>query len=147
MRILRPLLVFSTGASLVLLPAPAQSGQMSKFAADMTAEESVPVPGPPGAKGQAKVQGDPETGRVCYQLTYNGPGEVTDVHIHRAPKGANGPVTIRLDAKAPCVDADPAEVQALRDWPGGPEQGYFVDFHTAAYQAPNGAVRGQLFFD
>lgn len=140
------LLLLPALVSMGLAATPAEAGKTWKFVADMKAEESTPVPGPPGATGNLVLDGDPETGKVCYQWNYNGPAQATDLHIHRAGKGVTGPVTIRLDVNQPCVDAEPAEVQALIDWPGGPEQGYYVDVHNVAYQAPNGAVRGQLFF-
>ena len=38
----------------------------------MTAEEVKPLPGPPGAKGTARVVADMDTSQVCYTLTYDG---------------------------------------------------------------------------
>ena len=108
------------------------------FVATMTAEEVQPVPGPPGAKGTARVVADQDAHTVCYKLTYEGPGEMTAAHIHRGEKGLNGPVTIPLDVKAECVNPAPAEIKALVDWPDG----YYVEVHTIIFQQ-NGAVRGQ----
>lgn len=147
MRIVRPLLVCAV-AGLGLAPtSPADAeGNTVRFVADLKGEEATPLPGPPGSSGKIVLDGNPSTGKVCYTLTYNGPGEPTDLHIHRAPKGATGPVTIPLRVGKDCVDAEPAEVQALIEWPGGPDKGYYVDVHTVAYQFPNGVVRGQTFF-
>jgi hypothetical protein len=108
------------------------------FVATMTAEEVQPIPGPPGAKGTARVVADQDAHTVCYTLTYEGPGEMTAAHIHRGEKGLNGPVTIPLDVKAECVNPAPAEIKALIDWPDG----YYVEVHTILFQQ-NGAVRGQ----
>jgi len=117
--------------------APAQASP-STFVATMTAEEVQPVPGPPGAKGTARVVADQDAHTVCYKLTYQGPGQMSAAHIHRGEKGMNGPVTIPLDINADCVNPNPAEIKALVDWPDG----YYVEIHTVAYQQ-NGAVRGQ----
>lgn len=117
--------------------APAQASP-STFVATMTAEEVQPVPGPPGAKGTARVVADQDARTVCYKLTYEGPGQMSAAHIHRGEKGMNGPVTIPLDINADCVNPNPAEIKALVDWPDG----YYVEIHTVAYQQ-NGAVRGQ----
>jgi hypothetical protein len=120
--------------------APAHADSARTLVATMRAEESTPVPGPAGAKGTAKMVADVDSGKVCYKLSYDGPGTITDAHIHRGEKGVNGPVTITLDAKAECVTPGSAPIKALVDWPDG----YYVDVHTALYQAVNGAVRGQV---
>jgi hypothetical protein len=104
----------------------------------MTADEVKPFPGPPGAKGTARIVADQEAQKVCYKLTYEGPGPMTAAHIHRGEKGMTGPVTIPLDINTDCVSPAPAEIKALVDWPDG----YYVEIHTVAYQQ-NGAVRGQ----
>lgn len=136
MRALRLLLPLAL-VTQVLVAGPAQASP-SSFVANMTAEEVQPVPGPPGAKGTARVVADEDARTVCYKLTYEGPGQMTGAHIHRGEKGINGPVTINLDVNAECVHPNPAEIKALVDWPDG----YYVEIHTVAYQQ-NGAVRGQ----
>ena len=120
-----------------VVAGPAEASPVA-FVATMTAEEVQPVPGPPGAKGTARVVADQDAHTVCYTLTYEGPGEMTAAHIHRGEKGLNGPVTIPLDVKAECVKPAPAEIKALVDWPDG----YYVEIHTIVFQQ-NGAVRGQ----
>jgi hypothetical protein len=136
MRMLRLLLPLAL-LTQVLVANPADASP-SSFVAKMSAEEVQPVPGPPGAKGTAKVVADQEAQSVCYQLTYEGPGQMSAAHIHRGEKGMTGPVTIPLDINADCVKPNPAEIKALVDWPDG----YYVEIHTVAYQQ-NGAVRGQ----
>jgi len=140
MRTLRLLLPLAL-VTQVLLAGPAEASP-STFIANMTAEEVQPVPGPPGAKGTAKVVADQDAQTVCYQLKYEGPGSMSAAHIHRGEKGMNGPVTINLDINAECVSPNPAEIKALVDWPDG----YYVEIHTVAYQQ-NGAVRGQTVPD
>ena len=136
MRTLRLLLPLALVApTFVASPAGASP---TAFVAAMKAEEVQPLPGPPGAKGTARVVADMDAHSVCYKLTYEGPGEMTAAHIHRGEKGINGPVTIPLDVKAECVNPAPAEIKALIDWPDG----YYVEIHTLVFQQ-NGAVRGQ----
>jgi hypothetical protein len=134
LRLLLPA-VLATQAFAGAGPARASS---STFTANMTAEEVRPVQGPPGAKGTARIVADQDAQKVCYKLTYEGPGQMTAAHIHRGEKGMTGPVTINLDVNAECVNPAPAEIKALVDWPDG----YYVEIHTLAYQQ-NGAVRGQ----
>lgn len=133
LRLLLPLALVTT--AFVAEPAGASP---SAFFASMTAEEVKPLPGPPGAKGSARVVADMDAHSVCYKLVYEGPGEMTAAHIHRGEKGITGPVTIPLDVKAECVNPNPAEIKALIDWPDG----YYVEIHTLLYQQ-QGAVRGQ----
>ena len=136
MRTLRLVLPLALVAP-AFVAGPAEAAP-SAFVANMTAEEVTPVPGPPGAKGTARVVADMDTSKVCYTLTYEGPGEMTAAHIHRGEKGITGPVTINLDVKTECVKPNPAEIQALIDWPDG----YYVEIHTLLFQQ-HGAVRGQ----
>jgi hypothetical protein len=133
LRLLLPLALLTP--AFVASPAGASP---SAFIANMTAEEVQPIPGPPGAKGTARVVADMDAHTVCYKLTYDGPGPMTAAHIHRGEKGLNGPVTIPLDINAECVKPAPAEIKALIDWPDG----YYVEIHTLVFQQ-NGAVRGQ----
>jgi len=133
LRLLLPLALVAPAFAAV----PARGSSPSTFIANMTAEEVQPVPGPPGAKGTARIVADQDAQRVCYKLTYDGPGQVTSAHIHRGEKGMTGPVTINLDLNAECVNPAPAEIKALVDWPDG----YYVEIHTLYQQ--NGAVRGQ----
>jgi hypothetical protein len=139
MRRVRPLLLLAVVVS-GLVAAPAEASP-TNLVATMRAEEVQPVPGPVGAKGTAKLVADVDTGKVCYHLTYEGPGTMTSAHIHRGEKGVNGPVTIPLDVNAECVVPGPAPVKALVDWPDG----YYVEIHTLVYQS-QGAVRGQTAF-
>ena len=137
LRLLLPLVLVAP--AFVAGPADASA---SGFVANMTAEEVTPLPGPPGAKGTAKVLADMDASQVCYTLTYDGPGPMTAAHIHRGEKGLTGPVTIPLDINAECVQPNPAEIKALIDWPDG----YYVEIHTIVFQQ-NGAVRGQTVPD
>src|ERR671927_1565488 len=105
MRTLRLLLPLALVAP-AFVAAPAEAGPPA-FVANMTAEEVQPVPGPPGAKGTARVVADEDARTVCYQLKYEGPGQMTAAHIHRGEKGINGPVTIPLDIHAECVNPNP----------------------------------------
>ncbi|MGH8999356.1 MAG: CHRD domain-containing protein [Acidimicrobiia bacterium] len=140
MRTTRFLLLFAVLAP-AFAPIPAEASPEGLTAA-MSAEEASPMPGPVGAKGTMTMDADGATGKVCYQLTYEGPGEMTGAHIHRGEKGITGPVTINLDVKAECIETAPTAVEALLEWPDG----YYVEVHTLLYQVKNGAVRGQVAF-
>jgi hypothetical protein len=140
MRTLRLLVLFAFATSVI--GAGTAEASVEKLSATMTAEESQPIPGPVGSKGSIVMDADSATGRVCYQVTWEGPGEMTGLDIHRGEKGNTGPVTINLDPNAECVDREPSAVLALNEWPDG----YYVEIHTLAYQFKNGAVRGQVAF-
>lgn len=131
-------LIVLTIVALVAGPVAAAPVNLS---AALTAEEEV-QPGPAGAKGTAALQADPDTGQVCYKLTYEGPGTPGAAHIHKGAKGVAGGVVIDLkiaeNGLEACVPADPAAVKAVVADPAG----HYVNIHTAEYSA--GAVRGQL---
>ena len=91
-------------------------------------------------------------GEVVFYFNYRFPEavELVGLHIHQAPKGANGPVVVD-SGLTPFTDADgrgnvtfvvtgvdPALLQSILDNP----RGYYVNLHTSEF--PDGAVRDQL---
>jgi hypothetical protein len=119
----------------------AEGGQ--SYTVTMTGEEETPVPGPAEATGTITMNLDPAAGQLCYSgLTYDGPGDANQGHIHKGPKGMAGAVVINLGAleegKDACVKADKASLDAVIADPAG----HYVNLHTSEY--PGGAVRGQV---
>ncbi|HET8777067.1 MAG TPA: CHRD domain-containing protein [Candidatus Limnocylindria bacterium] len=102
-------------------------------------------PGNPDGSGSATITLDPETGDVCWDMTADGIGAVTQSHIHTGGEGASGPVLIPLDVDGfdgtteGCTsDVAAADIQMVLDNPAG----FYVNLHTEDF--PAGAIRGQL---
>ncbi|HJP72111.1 MAG TPA: CHRD domain-containing protein [Candidatus Limnocylindria bacterium] len=102
-------------------------------------------PGNPDGSGSATITLDPETGEVCWDMTADGIGAVTQSHIHTGAEGVSGPVLIPLDVDGfdgtteGCTsDVAEADIQSVLDNPAG----FYVNLHTADF--PAGAIRGQL---
>lgn len=102
-------------------------------------------PGNPDGSGSATITLDPDTGEVCWDMTAEGIGAVTQSHIHEGAEGVSGGVVVPLDVEGfegsseGCVEDQDADVlQAIHDSP----EGYYVNLHTEDF--PAGAIRGQL---
>lgn len=137
----KSMLALAMSGALTLAGGPALAAP-TQLTATMTAEEETPTPGPAGAKGTGVFQADSEAGQLCYELTYEGPGEPNAAHIHKGEKGTSGPVAVDLAIETggmkSCVPADGATLQDIIANPAG----YYANIHTPQYKA--GAVRGQL---
>lgn len=90
---------------------------------------------------------DEATGTVEYTLVANNlPGDITNAHIHLAPKGVAGGVTQGLSPTAGEENGvikrgsftNPALVAAIR----ANEAGYYVNVHSNI--CPGGVIRGQF---
>jgi hypothetical protein len=126
--------------------------------------------GDPRGRGEAYVFGiDGDRSTLCYVIQAEGIGELHEApgngrqaHIHRGPRGSNGPVVVTLawpqdgrsadcisesrilPSGAPAFARDPATGAPLAtatDILTNPD-GFYVNVHNAEY--PAGAVRGQL---
>ena len=102
-------------------------------------------PGNPDGSGSATITLDPETGEVCWDMTAEGIGAVTQSHIHTGAAGVSGGVLVPLDvdgfedATEGCTsDVAAADIEMVLDNPAG----FYVNLHTADF--PAGAIRGQL---
>ncbi|CAN5701546.1 CHRD domain-containing protein [soil metagenome] len=125
--------------------------------------------GDPRGRGEAYVfgiDGNPTT--LCYVLLVDSigelhlpPGNGRQAHIHRGPRGANGPVVVNLawpqDGRAAdCIsetrvlpngspafarDANGNLLNSVADILTNPDA-FYINVHNAEY--PAGAVRGQL---
>jgi len=102
-------------------------------------------PGDPDAFGAALVRLNQSKGEICYLIAVTRvDGTIVAAHIHRAPKGVNGPVVVNFLPPADgfvhdCVAVDPALIAEIRT---NPEQ-FYVNVHSSP-NFPGGAVRGQL---
>jgi hypothetical protein len=127
------------------------------------------IVGDPRGRGEAYVFGiDGDRNTLCYLVQVERisglsepPGNGRMAHIHRGPRGANGPVVVTLawpqdGRSADCIsetrvlpngtpafarDASGALRATVTDILTNPE-GFYINVHNAEY--PGGAVRGQL---
>ena len=114
--------------------------------AELTGAVEVPGPGDPAGSGSfsATVVMNEAAGELCYQLEVADlSSEVTAAHIHEAPEGEAGPVSIGLTPPIggpvdECTTLNATELLPLLDDPSQ----FYVNVHTQGH--PDGAVRGQL---
>ncbi|HET9770928.1 MAG TPA: CHRD domain-containing protein [Acidimicrobiia bacterium] len=138
--------------------------QRATFSLALTGAQ-VPGSGDPNGRGQATLQLDPARETVCLRANWRGlQGDVTALHIHRAPEGRTGPHHIEIlnderltgaqnqvefcvrvagghhgQEAGPHGGAEPADViQAVVDDPGQ----FYLNVHSTAF--PEGAIRGQI---
>jgi len=138
---------FAITASLALLgllgvAPPARAADQKTLTAALSAAEETPAPGPAGGTGAATITIDMAAKTLCYDVTWSKEvGTPTAGHLHRGPKGLNGPIVVQFDLPAKpkaCVQVDSTVLSGIAGDPGG----HYVNVHTSQY--PNGAVRGQL---
>ena len=111
----------------------------------------VPGGGDPGGRARATLRLDPEMELACLTAHWEGmAGDVTGLHVHRAPAGETGPHHIEIlnDERLAgaqnqvqfCVhpEGSAEALQEVVDDPGG----FYLNVHSTVY--PNGAIRGQL---
>ncbi|MEV0201747.1 CHRD domain-containing protein [Nonomuraea sp. NPDC050691] len=114
--------------------------------------QEVPAPGmkvgDPNGRAGWLVQ--PDGDRVWFAAAWKGIAAPVGAHIHRAPKGRNGPVVVPFFAAAKGLPASVDGVAgsaatsaavARRIWKN--PKNWYVNLHTAEF--PGGAVRGQLY--
>lgn len=109
----------------------------------LVGNQVVPGPGAADATGTAKLTADPTLGTICIDLSVQALDRAAVTHLHRARRGASGPVVLVLSPPVggrskECLQVENALANAVIADPAG----YYVDVHTAAH--PNGAIRGQL---
>jgi hypothetical protein len=136
-------IAFAMVASLAL--AGAVFAAETTLTADLAGVTEGENPGNPDGSGSATITLDPETGEVCWDMTAEDIGAVTQSHIHTGAEGVSGGVLIPLDVDGfdgtteGCTsDVAAADIQMVLDNPAG----FYVNLHTADF--PAGAIRGQL---
>ncbi len=126
----------------VSVVAPPARAEMKSYSATLSADEEVPMKGPEGASGTAKITVDTTTNQLCYELSWSGMHDPDDGHIHKGPKGVAGPALIHLDpaknGPKACIAVDPPLMLDLVTDPSN----HYVNLHT--HDHPLGSVRGQL---
>jgi hypothetical protein len=135
-------------AAVVFVPGAGAQGPGR--VARLTGAQEVPGPGDGNGTGTAVIRLRPDVRRICFDLQWRRIGAPTQAHIHRAPRGVEGPIAVTLFESATplprsirrvegCVGALPrALVRNIRD---NPSQ-FYVNIHNQAF--PDGAIRGQL---
>ncbi|SEF92558.1 CHRD domain-containing protein [Nonomuraea solani] len=114
--------------------------------------QEVPAPGTKvgDSDGSAGWLVQPEGNRVWFASSWQKIGKPVGAHIHRAPKGQNGPVVVpffaaekglprSVNGVAGSVTTDVATARRIWNNP----KNWYVNLHTA--KLPGGAVRGQLY--
>jgi hypothetical protein len=122
--------------------APPARADSKTYTAALSAAEETPAPGPEGGTGTATITIDMAAKQLCYKVSWSKEvGTPSAGHIHRGPKGLNGPVVVNFDLPGKpeaCLPVDGTVLGAIASDPGG----HYVNVHADKY--PGGAVRGQL---
>jgi CHRD domain-containing protein len=129
---------------------PGDDGRSLALFADLNGRNEIstttgqPGAGDPDGFGSASFTFD--GGQVCFGITVGNLDTPAAAHIHRGPKGENGPIVVTLTAptagdpgaSSGCVPVDAALAADIQAHP----RAFYTNVHTAAFA--NGAVRGQL---
>ena len=130
--------------AVIALPASGTAPAGSSFFAKLDGEHDVPAGDPDGyGTFSASFNGT----KLCYGLQVVKIGPPIAAHIHKAPVGQNGPISVQLNVPSTgaiagstgCKTLSTSRANAIKANPGA----YYVNVHTDAF--PNGAIRGQLF--
>ena len=140
----------SIAAVLAITTAVAFAGGRPLATSLSGAEEVTPFVGDPDGTGTAELTLNSGREEVCYELTWqNLDGTVQRAHIHEAPAGSNGGITVSLfeaqsfpgtGSATGCDlgDATRDEIRRILNDPSG----FYVNIHDTV--RPGGAIRGQL---
>lgn len=140
-------MIVSTAVSLAaILGATAVSAREDtgkSFSLTLEGAAEAPGPGDPDGTGTATIRINPGREQLCFNLSVSDIAPATAAHVHEAPVGEPGPVTVGLapptgGTSNGCVTIDREEaLEIIRN----PED-YYVNVHNAEY--PAGALRAQL---
>src|SRR5580765_2083410 len=121
--------------ALVALLAPAALAGGSELhpvvSATLTGRVEV-LNGSPNGSGTVRVTLSTKTYKACWRLSVKGIGTPLSAHIHKGPRGKQGPVIIPLGARfstSGCVGAPKASILAVQRNPAG----FYVNVHTKTY--------------
>jgi hypothetical protein len=130
--------------AVIALPASGTAPAGSSFFAKLDGEHDVPAADPDGyGTFSASFNGT----KLCYGLQVIKIDTPIAAHIHKAPVGSNGPISVPLTAPSTgaagvsqgCKVLSATLANAIKANP----KAYYVNVHTNPF--PNGAIRGQLF--
>lgn len=143
------LVALATATTLVaILGGPAVAGKPGTGVvreARLSGAEVVPPPGDPDGAGLARLILYPNKNKICTTMSVSGIGTPTVAHLHKAPVGQEGPVTLKLSppedgtSEHECIRG--LGERFIKKISGNPAD-YYVDVHNDGF--PGGAVRGQL---
>jgi hypothetical protein len=149
MRYLVALATVALVATLVIVGS-ATGGQQAvtkKLSTPMTGAEEVP-PADPDGSGVVQLKLKARKKTVCWEFTVMNIATATLAHIHKAPKGMNGPIVVNMSPMPPDADdghwegcATGVDKALIKDIIKNPT-GYYVNVHNQDF--PGGAIRGQL---
>lgn len=145
----RPFAPITIAAILALLAGLALAGVASAkvvtLSTTLSGGAAETPPGDPDGSGTASITIDPDTGKVCWDISVSNIADATQSHIHVGAAGVSGDVVVPLDVDGfsgstkGCVEGlDKALLAKIIANPAG----YYVNVHTADFKP--GAVRGQL---
>lgn len=129
-------------------PATGSSQAVAKkLSTTLSGAEEVP-PADPDGSGFAQLKLKAKKGTVCWDITVMNIGTAMAAHIHKAPKGMNGPVVVNMSPVPPDADdghwsgcATGVDKVLIKDIVKNPTS-YYVNVHNQEF--PGGAIRGQL---
>ncbi len=110
--------------------------------ADLTGAAEV-TPGDPDGSGSVQLVLNQGQGTLDYMIVVSDIEPASAAHIHFAPAGSAGPVTVTLSAPTNGMSSgtillDKETIKRIRKNP----EAYYVNVHNSMY--PGGALRGQL---
>jgi hypothetical protein len=126
-------------------------GTHARFKVDASGGQEISTPtakaGAPGGVGEWLLGF--RRGKVHYATIWRGIDQVVAGHIHRAPRGQNGPVVVDLIGKTDGLPESvvgiggvaPIKKDVVKRIKKNP-QNWYTNLHTKSF--PGGAVRGQL---
>jgi hypothetical protein len=136
----------------VAIPAlvSAAPGDKVELTAKLDGKQEVPGPGDEDGKGSAQLKLNANKGKICFEITFSNIGDPTQAHIHKAPKGDDGPIKVTLvggsaqssgTTGSPIEDCVESEEKVINRITDNPER-FYVNVHNDEF--PDGAIRGQL---
>lgn len=154
------LLASASSILVFTLPIPAAADEISPpgyghFSVQLTGKE-VPGGGDPDGQGYARLGLDPENETACFDVRWRRvDGTVTELHLHAAPRGNEGPRWIDFfngkhfagarNTVSGCVHVDGGrgmsprdKIRAVIENPSG----FYLNLHST--KSEDGAIRGQL---
>ena len=131
----------------VAIPAlvSAAPGDKVELTAKLDGKQEVPGPGDEDGKGNAELKLNSKKKKVCFDISFSNIVDPNQAHIHKGPKGDDGPIKLELFAdtsfSSPVEDCVKAKEKLINRITKNPER-FYVNLHNTEF--PDGAIRGQL---